>query len=130
MNNISTLIKKRQINYLSKNEEDFFVYNIITKKDKANTTPSQEINNKKSTTNHITSNLDNGFIMETSQSNKSKNSNKDGDVQRINSLNSVPGIGSKIEKMIKMNKEINNGNTECSRAKPSETKFSCCGIKS
>ena len=75
MNNISDLIKKRpQFTYLSKQgDDDFFVYNKIIRNDKTNNMSTQDNNNKKSSNQGI-SNLDNGFIMETSQS---KNSNKE-----------------------------------------------------
>ena len=79
MNNISDLIKKRpQFTYLSKQgDDDFFVYNKIIRNDKTNNMSTQDNNNKKSSNQGI-SNLDNGFIMETSQS---KNSNKERNLQ-------------------------------------------------
>lgn len=123
MNNISDLIKKRpQFTYLTKGgDDDFFVYNKIIKNEKTNNMSTQD-NNKKSS-NQITSNLDNGFIMETSQS---KGSNKDGNIQRVNSINyKQHKLSQKIEKMITMNNKINS-HQETNNASSKQVKFTCC----
>ena len=99
MNNISDLIKKRpQFTYLSKQgDDDFFVYNKIIRNDKTNNMSTQDNNNKKSSNQGI-SNLDNGFIMETSQS---KNSNKERNLQGKETLQkNTESIRAQLERFI------------------------------
>ena len=125
MNNISELIKKRpQFTYLSKQgDDDFFVYNKIIRNDKTNNMSTQDNNNKKSS-NQGVSNLDNGFIMETNQS---KNSNKERNLQGVNAINYKQyRINQKIEKMITMNNKIKTNTYGNNNKDRNEVKFTCC----
>lgn len=123
MNNISDLVKKRpQFTYFTKpNDDDFFVYNKIIKNEKTNNMSTQD--NKKSS-NQGTSNLDNGFILETSSKGSNKESNND---KKENSINyKQHKLSQKIEKMITMNNKINGNTNIVNDHYSKQVKFTCC----
>ena len=123
MNNISDLVKKRpQFTYFTKtNEDDFFVYNKIIKNDKTNNMSTQD--NKKSS-NQATSNLDNGFILETSSKGSNKESNNENKKKSIKYKQQKKK--KKIEKMITMNNNINGNTNNVNNHYSKQVKFTCC----
>ena len=127
INNISNLFKRKkpiQLNYKSKgNEEEFFIFNKIIK-NKKNANLSTQETNKNNSNQHTKTNLDNGFIMDTSQSKSSKDN-----IKSVNSINSnCQKMTKKIEKMKVMNENIksNSNNEKNNQNNKNEVKFSCC----
>lgn len=121
MNNISDLIKaKRNIltsnfQYITKpNEDDYFVYNKIVK--------NESTQDNRKTAGQITTNLDNGFINETS----SKNSNKETSIKPSNSF-IQDKLNQKIANMKSLNYEQYNAK-EIDKGSTSQVKFSCCNF--
>ena len=127
INNISNLFKRKkpiQLNYKPKgNDEEFFIFNKIIKNEKNPNLSTQETN-KNNSNQHTKTNLDNGFIMDSSQSKSSKNEN----IKSINSINSnCEKFSQKFEKMKEMNDNINNINkAKITQPNKSQVKFSCC----
>lgn len=123
MNNISDLVKKRpQFTYFAKaNSDDSFVYNKIVKNDKTNNMSTQD---HKKSSNQVTSNLDNGFILETSSKGSNKESHND---KKENSINyKQHKLSQKIEKMLTMNNNINGNTNNINTHYSKEVKFTCC----
>jgi hypothetical protein len=128
INNISNLFKRKkpiQLNYKPKgNDEEFFIFNKIIKNEKNPNLSTQETN-KNNSNQHTKTNLDNGFIMDTSQSKSSKDN-----IKSVNSLKSnCEKMTKKIEKMKIMNDKINNNNNnneKNNQTNKNEIKFSCC----